>query len=507
MLKNRSTAKIIKTIVLSAVMVILAASVKTVFASEIVSQSNSSYELGDINAYGQYIQGIGTNLSGILGSITVYIYTHGNTKSGAVMAIVGTDSGCTDAGYNFCTNTNIVSTTSEPINIDGDGLYTFNFLPSNFILSTNKYYRFAFGAAWDNHMAIGGCASDCFTGGSGNSDFFGNGVLIEGHEVDAYFFVDTTATPTPPDYSTHISTVTPTNGSTVSTSTSFEFGVTGYVNPQDIDTDGLDIILSYREKYSQVNGCQGSFDAVCSLHPTDASTFTFHATTSGAFSFSTTTDIEHIGSYLQTTSIEKSEGFIYRSFHGNTTLISTSTSFIVSTTTTADRQAEDYINAYNDITDGTTTDKFNKDCNVLAIFNTFSPLACLADLFVPTPAMYQDVADTLKNDIFTHVPFGYITRTIDILNATTTTQLPELKATIPSGYPGGGGVVNLTPWGKLMGSSSVLSTATSTVDGKTFIEVIEPMWNLFVYFSFAFATFLALLGVVHPRNKNNTKNI
>lgn len=106
-----------------------------------------------------------------------------------------------------------------------------------------------------------------------------------------YVILYDTNGPTPPDTSTRFTSYTPVLGTTtpIATSTTFTIGVTGYINPSDFVTGSTRVYYRYHQSTGQ--GKRGN-----SIFGTSGSGY-FYATSSGAFSFSTTTDIENSGVY------------------------------------------------------------------------------------------------------------------------------------------------------------------------------------------------------------------
>ncbi|MCX6752063.1 MAG: SUMF1/EgtB/PvdO family nonheme iron enzyme [Candidatus Nomurabacteria bacterium] len=161
----------------------------------ITSQSDDSTALHSLYYYGQYIQGLGTGLSGNFGSFTVHVNAGGvsSTIYGRLLDL-GT-SPCTDPGYNgscggvsgwYSANTTVSGTTMSTVTFD----FTHNNSgdPQTITLDPTHYYYVSFGIGVGNSFYIYGCNSDCFGGdGYATSRYLANGPAIEGHQVDAFF--------------------------------------------------------------------------------------------------------------------------------------------------------------------------------------------------------------------------------------------------------------------------------------------------------------------------------
>jgi len=279
---------------------------------------------------------------------------------------------------------------------------------------------------------------------------------------------------------TRIDTVTPTSGSTISTSTTHTIGATGYLNASDLnDYSKLKIHLE-NSNTSFVN-CA---DVICSEFAGGrlSRDFEYSLITDGHFSYSSTTAGLPVGKYYVTTKIEKGSYCLLGYCALTTNIISSSTSFIVGTTTKIDKLKDNANNYINTLASSTVSSFTN--CGI-ADFDLFE---CGSDLitwsFVPTPDAMQYFGDTLHNDILTHFPLGYVTDIVDILSTSTVGTLTPIDATIPPTIPGAGSHINLDLTGSLdqflNATTGVYSTAEAS-STETLYEITNRYWSYLIY--------------------------
>lgn len=162
----------------------------------------------------------------------------------------------------------------------------------------------------------------------------------------------------------------------------------------------------------------------------------------------------------------------------------------------------------------TTLNACNPFVATIPYFNlSWSLTDCLFDLFQPLPVAWSGVFDPLETSFLTRAPWGYVTRFVAIASGTATSTLPTITIPIPSisstgiNYSSPTGTLDLTPWNDLMGTTSMLGSATSTTNGETFRQITEPGWNIFVLVSFAILVIHELLGFVKPKEKGKQKDL
>jgi hypothetical protein len=307
---------------------------------------------------------------------------------------------------------------------------------------------------------------------------------------------------------TCISDVVPTTGTTTATSTSV--GATVYVNPSDYKS-GMTLNMEF---YSPTQAAVGDFviQAVDqNVSGADNKTISIPLT-SGLNTISTTTEFMAVGHWLGTYSVDSptffSQLWLIGSLFSPNILAQVKNDFIVVASTGLDSaiaQGGAAITTY--LTTGTTTNSSGQSIDVLNCNpgSGFSLTACLVSIVIPSATSTSAFITGFQGTFLQRVPFGYITRFVTILNTTSTSTLPGLVVTLPPKFPGAGETFDLTPWNELMSSTTMLSTATSSSgDGKTFRQIVEPGWDILVLSIFTFFIVHRLLGIDAQKDSKNT---
>lgn len=230
---------------------------------------------------------------------------------------------------------------------------------------------------------------------------------------------------------------------------------------------------------------------IIKLLPSDGVTtlYTGTQTTAGEFYYSTTTTLNS-GNYALKSLVQYTGGANYIQ---NTFIAGTSTVIGKAQSGTVD----EFNSFYSSLT-ATTTDGYAGQC---AVWNVGSAAFhdCIAYLFVPSSNFIGQGITTLGSLVASAAPFGYGTLFANTWRTGATTSavsaLPVLSFTLPTGYPGAGTVIPLTPWSKLLGDGTILSTATNPNTGHTIRQIVEPGWDNFVYFLFLLALMGEFLGI------------
>jgi len=289
----------------------------------------------------------------------------------------------------------------------------------------------------------------------------------------------------PGDVSTRIISVTPPNdldGSNArATSTTFAFEATGYYDSADYRADSFVSQKWIPNDYDQLAS------AYCAIGGCYTE-YQYDLTASGNWSIATTTDIQRIGWYsLKTTIYAPHQIFGVSIPLWNDTLTSTSTSFLVATSSAIDSIKHTVGTAYENVITGQESPAvycgfstilgafdFTSDTNILTCL-----LGVISGLTVPNETQRTAIATNFNDTISTRAPFGYFTRFISLANGSAgTTTLPTLTIGFPTEYGSGlGGLsATFTPWTALQGQYNLLGTATSSAStgGKTLKEIIYP---------------------------------
>lgn len=240
----------------------------------------------------------------------------------------------------------------------------------------------------------------------------------------------------PEDTSTRIITVDPYDGETLASSTTFTLGGTGYISEDDW-VDGAYVSLRDQMTNSEY-GNQTAFALNAWQYLYSYTITAWNLTAFGSFDFSTTT-IDYsaskwIGRHTMVVEIRSpsSSWFswlpdsIYKP--ADKVLFSTTTSFLVATSSIGDIQAD---------TIGVATQEFadavydGENCRM----TSFDLGLCIKDLFIPDSRLVADAFGDFYNDAFKVLPFGYITRTLEIIALTDSTIPPPLVYSFGSSSP------------------------------------------------------------------------
>jgi len=288
---------------------------------------------------------------------------------------------------------------------------------------------------------------------------------------------------------TRIDTVTPYNGETISTSTTNTIGATGYL-------DNGDINAYTKVKINLQNGILSQCaDVICS-QPTIERDFEDTLTTEGYFTYSSSTLGLPIGRYYLKTTIEKGSYCFVGYCLLTTNIVSTSTSFLVGTSSLIDKIEQNQRDYLTDLA-STSRSSFN-DCTVTSFnfFNCFSDLAVL--MFVPSPDSMEYLSDTLHDTILTHFPIGYITDFITIISTTTVGTLTPIDAVIPNGVIGSGATITLDLTNSLdsmLNATTGAFTNESASSTETFFEITNYYWKLVLYILAGLYLIRRILGI------------
>ncbi|MHB1094524.1 hypothetical protein [Thiobacillus sp.] len=312
---------------------------------------------------------------------------------------------------------------------------------------------------------------------------------------------------------TRIDSVTPVNGAVVATTTPtggvVSLNATGYFNIAQDPTNIVGTHLGGRIKWNAYSLSQAAIgnciDVICAFLPqnTGYTSYSGELYGSSAISVSSSSPVLPYGRYTLTTSLVVPNQIFGIPTWGETTVVSTTTSFYFGTSTPKDNLiygtngSPDLATALSGGIIATTSAAFYSSCNPSL---SFSVGDCFALIFYPDWSQLTTVFVSLREGLLSVVPWGYLTRTLTIASGNATSTLPSLIIDFSHAPPAeaglaSGAVLNLTPWSDLLGTTSMLSMATSTYSGKTFRQIVEPGWDMFVILIFVFLVFHEFLGV------------
>lgn len=328
--------------------------------------------------------------------------------------------------------------------------------------------------------------------------------------------------PSPPQDVTKIETVTPPDDPTFSnaraTSTTFAFGVTGSVASSQF-VEGMRVTQRYFNNVSAAQLAVGPAfseggQALCNALPnwlcfqgSDEpyvfsgavdETFTWEITSAGDFSFSTTTDIQVIGQYTLFTEISRPNSFLGLFNTGFTQFVSTTTQFMVATSSSYDRAVGTTVQSLLQLNDPNNP---ACDFDFTNPSNYFDQIQyCLsAILQVPYDYVGAQIQAGLTS-MFSHAPWGYGIRAYNILTTPyATSTLPTVSFTFPFG-PQQGVTYDFTPWEYCCAPDSFLSQA-ETPGGQPVLPILLTGFSTIVYL--LYAIFLLSMVFLFFNSKNH----
>lgn len=265
---------------------------------------------------------------------------------------------------------------------------------------------------------------------------------------------------------THICGFTPENGTTVS-GPIVDFTMTDYINPADI---GGNTYVKIKLHNIDQNVLLLGF-----LSPSDITLFDGIATTSGIFYFATSVPLGD-GNYRLESSITESVPFL--SWLGNpfgSYNQKLSKQFIVGEPTFIGNLSQNSFNILNGVyasTTATSSVALVARCNPLG---SFDMTMCLAGLFVPDSQQIHATLEGARDGILIRAPWGYITRFVHIVSATTTESLPSYTATVALNNAEDTTELTFDPGDMVAGAGTLLDSIEDPYDHKSIKDVLQPM--------------------------------
>lgn len=209
-----------------------------------------------------------------------------------------------------------------------------------------------------------------------------------------------------------------------------------------------------------------------------------NATTTGLFSFSTTTNLAD-GDYVVTFSLQNATlgGYLYNPFGGDTQ--SLSHTFTVGSSTYLGSINRTYITDLQQIyasSTATTTQALLDACKPWD-WGGFNVKDCLTGLLLPDQPTMRTLMEDFKEQIMQKVPWGYAVRLFAIISNTTTSTPPVLVFAVPDDPYFSAALRNASttfnPW-EVVSSGSVLDDADGFGAGNL-MDVFMPIWKIIVY--------------------------
>jgi len=148
----------------------------------------------------------------------------------------------------------------------------------------------------------------------------------------------------------------------------------------------------------------------------------------------------------------------------------------------------------------------NFDISTCNPFSGFDIGDCLYNLIVPKNGPYELAFNEAKEEFGTRVPWGYVTRVINILIATTTaTSMPTIDYSFASSSPMSAiGNIHFEPFTLIEQSGTLINEFKSDrADSKTVWEIFMPFINMFVYVVLLFMIIHDLTGIHSGKPEND----
>lgn len=371
------------------------------------------------------------------------------------------------------TNYNLVQDSGNFLNLNSD---CSNWNNTTAVNSLDSYFNAHEGSPYPNPPYI--WAIDVYTGiGS-------TGTLTKTY----YIYWNGSSSSNPPPIETQIYSVTPANNATVSSSTLPTFQVTGYIKAEDI-TGTSGFILDY------------TYENLSNYLTIPHEPIYFQATTSGNFSYTVTgEDLLSEGNYRSEVTLRKSYlGIIALPNFLGGTQISTSSNWIVGTSTTLGSYRANIGQQMINLTNNFSTTTFAGVTNMCNPFNSsFSIGDCSYALIIPDSQNLKDNFINLRDGAFSRFPIGYATRFITILSNTATGTLPAYTATIYTS-PTTEENISFDIGDMVIGGGSLMAGITDSKSGKNTKEILEPLIQMFVALWVIFIIFSDIMGLLNHK--------
>lgn len=124
---------------------------------------------------------------------------------------------------------------------------------------------------------------------------------------------------------------------------------------------------------------------------------------------------------------------------------------------------------------------------------TWNFKSCMNQLFVPSNQDLENTTSALYSKFSTKFPWGFVALFLAYQDNNDVSDLPVLSVTLPQGYPGEGTTVTMDVFNKLLGSTTMLSTAQNPNTGHTLRQIVETGWSVLVYTTFGMGLLIAIM--------------
>lgn len=356
-------------------------------------------------------------------------------------------------------------------------------------------------------MAGSGVAAiQLFTNSGCTNTVTGNGGWSAGGDGSDTYRIVYWAPIVPSNINTRIDTVTPADKSSISTSTPYTEASTGYINANDY-VNGAQLNMSVKSNSQTITGFFPSIEQnlSCFFGTTIGNNesenpacgnIVVPISSPGSYSFSTTTPaVKNAGTYQLVTSITVPTFSLFGFNLGSNTLVSTTTSFLGAATTTADAIRSTQLTGIAALLGGAT---FTQD-NCVFGGGSFDIGLCVDYLMVPQQSDIDNSLSAFKEGAMAREPWGYATRFVTILTASTTpTSLPSWTANVAissTSYT----TFSFNMSDMITGGANQLNAVTDPYSGLTLRQVVEPFIWLFIGISLLIIVFHDLMAMGHHK--------
>lgn len=164
--------------------------------------------------------------------------------------------------------------------------------------------------------------------------------------------------------------------------------------------------------------------------------------------------------------------------------------------------------AFYQFTTGSFDPSFGKnfDLSTCNPFSGFDIATCLYNLIVPNNVAYPIAFNEAKEELGRRVPWGYVTRVLEILTSSTTAStMPTIDYSFASSSPMSAvGNIHFEPFTLIAQSGTLINEMKSDrSDSKTVWEIFMPFINMFIYIVLLFMIIHDLTGIHSSRIEND----
>jgi len=273
---------------------------------------------------------------------------------------------------------------------------------------------------------------------------------------------------------TRIEDVTPAIDSQVATSTSFEFGVDGYISTADY-TDGYNVFL----RYTQATGMSLRGNSWIA----EQGEFEWDLSQGGYFDVSTTTSLISSGEYVVIARLRKPMFTLFGHEFFNKTVDQVYYKFTAATSTDQEKKVA-LLSIVSVLGTTASTTQGTSGCGSF-ISGDFDIGDCLYSIFIPETEFVVDKVTDSMDGFLTYFPIGYVTDFFNILATSTQASSLGIEATVPNGIPGSGSHISLALSSSTLDyiyDADIGTFVTATEDDtRTLYEITYDYWEWIVY--------------------------